>query len=132
MLNEVTSDIRGFILGGRAEFTVVQEKFKYEYQVKANDNHTCWFVSVKVGTDWIYQGYLKKDYTFYRGKKGSESTLTNQIKGLQWILVHGDNLPSVVHIIHHGKCSVCGRKLTDVESLSWGIGPSCRKKIGVC
>ncbi len=30
--------------------------------------------------------------------------------------------------IEEGKCSVCGRKLTNLESVEKGIGPECEKK----
>jgi hypothetical protein len=30
-----------------------------------------------------------------------------------------------------GKCGMCGRKLTTPESLSYGIGPECRAKLGL-
>lgn len=35
-------------------------------------------------------------------------------------------LPGTLHILHDGTCSVCGRPLTDPESVRRGIGPKCR------
>ena len=145
---EVTEDIKNFILGGKADFTIYQEKTasapetQYKYVVKANDNKTCWFVSTEmvkgaaipenlytVGQNLVYQGYLKRDMSFNVGQKGVEDYNERAIKGLQWVINHSDNLPKVIHIYHHGKCSVCGKKLTDAKSLYCGIGPTCRKKI---
>jgi hypothetical protein len=34
-------------------------------------------------------------------------------------------------ILHMGTCSFCGRQLTDGDSLLKGIGPICRKKLGI-
>lgn len=33
--------------------------------------------------------------------------------------------------LHKGHCSYCGRPLTDAESLMTGIGPVCRKNLGL-
>lgn len=144
--NEVVVGIRDFILGGTAEFTILQDAVKdkpsycVKYKVVRNDNGTCWFVHTEVtngsdlvsnGKNLIYQGYLKKDKTFHVGKKGKQDYNQKAIKGLLWVLTHSDNMPSIVHVYHHGKCSRCGRKLTDVESLKCGLGPTCRKKLSV-
>ena len=145
---EVTEQIKDFILGGKADFTIYQEataeskSAQYKYVVKANENKTCWFVSTEmvegepipdnlytVGRNLVYQGYLKRDMSFNVGKKGVENYNERAIKGLQWVLYHADNLPKVLHVYHHGTCSVCGRKLTDAKSLYCGIGPTCRKKV---
>ena len=49
--NEVLENIKDFILGGNAEFTLLQEKserskkaVQAKYRVKANDNRSCWFL----------------------------------------------------------------------------------------
>lgn len=145
MENEVTMGVREFILGGNANFTIYQSSVNggkshtEKYGVRKNDNGTCWFVYT--GTDnsgsvtedsnsMVYQGYLNRKLAFNVGKKGSPNYNKKAIDGLLWVLKHADNLPSAVHVLHHGKCSVCGRKLTDVESLMCGVGPTCRKKIG--
>lgn len=145
MKNEITIGVRDFILGGKAEFTIFQEPdIQVKYLVKANDNKSCWFISTEMksgaklssdalvsGKNLVYQGYLKRDLSFNIGKKGIKDYNEKAINGLLWVLRHGDKLPDKVHIFHHGKCSVCGRKLTDSMSLSCGIGPTCRKRVGV-
>ena len=144
---EVTEGIKDFILGGKADFTIYQEatgnlkEAQYKYIVKVNDkeNPTCWFVSTEVvegqaipenlyttSRNVVYQGYLKRDMSFNVGKKGMQDYNQRAINGLLWVLSHADNLPSVVHVYHHGKCSICGRKLTDAKSLRCGMGPKCR------
>ena len=149
---EITENVREFILGGKADFTIFQDytektsPIQYKYLVKSNNNQnpTCWFVSTEVvegepipehlyttGRNCVYQGYLKRDGSFNVGKKGMQNYNESAINGLLWCIRHADNLPSVVHIYHHGKCSVCGRKLTDAKSLRCGIGPTCRKRVGV-
>lgn len=143
MNNEVTEDIRQFILGGTSDFTIQQESTNgkpsviIKYRVKKNDTGTCWFIYTEISKDsdlvsdgkhLVYQGYLNRNMQFNIGKKGIQDYNKQAINGLLWVLRH-NSLPPVVHVYHHGKCSVCGRKLTDIESLKYGVGPICRKKI---
>lgn len=145
--NEITLGVKEFILGGNADFTIQQDPvngnngFAVKYRVVRNDNGSCWFVYTEIATtgqslisqgkNLVYQGYLKRDMSFNVGKKGVSDYNVSAIKGLLWVLNRADNLPDVVHIYHHGRCSKCGRKLTDVESLRCGLGPTCRKRIGL-
>lgn len=154
MLNsyEITENIKEFILGGKADFTILQEctdnvkeqQYKYKITIPKDSEPSTtqvWYVFAEldtthsgVETDGInlkYQGYLKRDLSFNIGAKGIEDYNQKSINGLIWVLKHSDNLPSVVHIYHHGKCSVCGRKLTDAKSLRCGVGPTCRKRVGI-
>ena len=145
---EVTEDIKDFILGGKADFTIYQEasdhskERQFKYVVKANENKTCWFVSTEliegipvpetlytVSRNCVYQGYLKRDLSFNIGKKGMENYNKEAVNGSIWVLKNHNKIPSIVHIYHHGKCSICGRKLTDAKSLRCGMGPKCRGSI---
>ena len=149
---EVTENIKEFILGGRADFTILQEatdktveqQYKYRVTIPKDctpDNTNVWYVSAELsirtcgveldGKNLKYQGYLKRDLSFNVGAKGVEDYNQKAINGLLWILTHADKLPSAVHVYHHGKCSVCGRKLTDAMSLKSGIGPTCRKRVNI-
>lgn len=149
---EITENIKEFILGGTASFTILQEatastpemQFKYRVTVPKDTDYLTtkvWYVSAELaGTDrplyeegknLIYQGYLKRDLSFNIGAKGINDYNQKAINGLIWVLRHANNLPSVVKIFHHGKCSVCNKKLTDAKSLRCGVGPTCRKRIGL-
>lgn len=149
---EITENIKEFILGGKADFTILQEttekakEQQYKYRVTIPKDTTpettsVWYVSAELdetnsgvekdGKNLKYQGYLKRDLSFNIGAKGIEDYNQKSINGLVWVLRHSSNLPSVVHIYHHGKCSVCGRKLTDAKSLRCGVGPTCRKRVGI-
>lgn len=149
---EVTENIREFILGGKADFTILQEatdktsekQFKYRVTIpkdKTPQTTNVWYVSAELekrpcgveldAKNLKYQGYLKKDLSFGVGAKGIEDYNQASINGLIWVIKHANNLPHIVHIYHHGKCSVCGKGLTDAKSLRCGIGPTCRKKVGV-
>ena len=154
MLNsyEITENIKEFILGGKADFTILQEgtdktkeqQYKYRITIPKDSepsNTQVWYVSAELdetnsgveldGKNLKYQGYLKRDLSFNIGARGIEDYNQKSINGLVWVLKHSNNLPSVVHIYHHGKCSVCERKLTDAKSLRCGVGPTCRKRVGI-
>lgn len=140
--NEVLK-VKEFILGGSSEFTIKQdgtgssEPVSYNYKVKRNDNGTCWFVYAETAGEGKlkYHGYIKRDMTFHHSDKGVslEGGCFNSkaVKGLIWVLRNSEKLPKKVHVLHHGRCSVCGKKLTDEESVKYGIGPTCRKKVGL-
>jgi hypothetical protein len=151
-MNEITESAKEFILGGRAEFTILQDKtektkeMQYKYKVTIPKDQTpetakVYYISAELsspkdsvetdGKNLCYQGYLTKDLQFKVGAKGVSDYNQKAIQGLIWVLNHSDNLPSAVHIYHHGKCSVCGKKLTDARSLNCGIGPTCRKRVGI-
>lgn len=133
--NEVIDKVKEFIMGGHASFTIKQEavgdkpEFQYKYTVLSNKERNCWFIYLESSGSSIYQGYFTKDLEFKLGKKGNQNYNKQAVNGLMWILKRSDNLPSAIHVYHHGKCSVCGRKLTDAESLMYGIGPTCRQKV---
>ena len=134
MKNEVTYNVLGFILGGRADFTIYQEpNIQVKYRVIVNDSRNVWFIYTETNSSKkvSYQGYFTKSspYIFKVGKKPNIELNEKAIKGLMWVLNHANSLPSTVHILHHGKCSVCGRQLKDVDSLASGLGPVCREKI---
>ena len=145
MDNEIKTGIKNFILGGKADFTIYQEAtdsngaIQYKYNVRCNENKKLFFISTEkvikstvdtTTTPSSYQGYiLGKDLSFHRGAKGDIATNEHAIKGLLYVLSHENSLSNKVHIFHHGRCSVCGRKLTDAISLQCGIGPTCRKRV---
>jgi len=133
--NEIASGIRSFIFGGNAEFTIFQEpNIKHSYRVVKHDSAPLWQVYTKnVNGVEECQGYLTMTYgspCFVVSRRDYLTCPETVITGLVRVLKY-KNLPDVVHVIHHGRCSVCGRRLSDMESISVGIGPTCRKKIAV-
>lgn len=134
MQNEVVENVRDYILGGRADFTIFQEPDKQvKYSVRKNDSGKLYFLYTekKTSKDLEYVGYFRKDdmSKLIVGAKGSKDCNVNAVNAFFWVLKRADKLPPKVHILHDGKCSMCRRKLTDAKSLMCGIGPSCRKKL---
>lgn len=134
MLKKV-NDVKTFIFGGKAEFTIKNEVSNNKYKYKVNRSKTIeniFFVKVKVGNDWQYAGFLniKNDNASYGvGKKGTMDATHPAIKGLMYAIHKGHAaLPEPMIMFHHGKCACCGRKLDDDDSIDRGIGPVCWKK----
>ena len=129
----VVEGIREFMLGGKAEFTVLNtvNNVSYKYHLKANKEYTMWFVHVRIAGSFKYAGFIKKGdtegtYVYYRGKKGTMDASNTAIKGLLWVLHRADVIPhDKVKIYHHGRCSACGKPLTDELSIQRGMGPVC-------
>lgn len=48
-----------------------------------------------------------------------------------WKAILKQNVPDFIHLLHTGQCGRCGRKLTDAISINTGIGPECRKILGI-
>ena len=146
MENEVTEGILDFMLSGKAEFLIFQEPDKkFKYSIKRADGRyldnifngaRTWFVKVEdIDTRKVsYQGYLHRDFgsdnlKFTVDEKKCKEPNIQAINGLMWVIRRVNSLPEVVHVIHYGKCSVCGRPLSDLKSIHCGIGPKCREKI---
>jgi hypothetical protein len=134
--NYVTTNVREFILGGKSEFTIfnVVNGIGYKYHIKSNKEYSMWFISVKLAGSFRYAGFIKKDangrLVYCRGKKGSMDGNNTAIKGLLWTIDRSDRIPfDKVKIIHHGRCAVCGKPLTDELSIERGIGPICYKRV---
>ena len=131
--NEVRENIMEYILGGKSEFTLVQEMegrspIQSKYRVTANDTGNLYFICIWDGKKYQYQGYFAlRDRVIKKAKNLSDAEVdVVSLKALAWVFFHVDRLPECVHIYHNGKCSRCGRKLTDAESLRTGLGPTCR------
>ena len=121
-----------FLFGGKAEFTIknVDSGNSYKYKVSCNPkNEKMYFVSV----DSEYAGVLIDDgvgIKYCQGKKGHYSVDATPIKGIMYVLRHGNTpLKAPMSMTHHGRCSFCGKALNDPESVVRGFGPVCWKKV---
>lgn len=142
MRNEVDRDkLREFLFAGKCEFILFQEATSSRgsssmlYKLNANDTGNVFFMySESEFSKCSYQGYVsvKGNKTYVNPKKGHETDRdfnARAYNGFKWLMQHLDNMPTFVHVLHVGKCGRCGRKLTDPESIRYGLGPECRKKV---
>ena len=148
-------EIRRFILGGNATFTVVNGGERFTFKVKSatkdrdknwstgNQDRSMFFVSLLTGpnndSDFIYMGVLRQSqldgaYRFVqtaKSKVGFDAP-SAILFAKSWLCVEeGCRWPSRFEFWHEGQCCVCGRKLTVPESVASGIGPECAGKVGI-
>ncbi len=138
-----------FLTAGNATFTADNGKGKhYTFKVRqapVDVEHPTrtrpFFVSLLAGpdntADYVYMGLLvgsaKRNTLEVRLTKASTYPLNSvPVKVLEFVLrVMQDKqaMPEGYQIRHMGACGMCGRPLTEPESLECGIGPICREKM---
>lgn len=129
-------DIKNYLVGGKAEFTLKSLKtgnhhtYKTRILPNGNSDRNSFFVSHLTGSDnesyYLYLGVLTQDLRLIH-TKASPAKSSAGFAALSWFLSNiGDKR---VEFYHTGKCSACGRKLTTPESIECGMGPVCRKRL---
>lgn len=149
---QITSlaDVRRFLTGGHARFTLVSKKTgqRKTFQVRREPRTTSpWFVDLLVGpentSDYKYLAFLwDRDGKGYLGVKPAKDRWgEDAYRVFEW-LVHRLNVTRNVddpvtaaredelfnaqaEFWHSGSCARCGRELTDPDSIRTGLGPVC-------
>lgn len=125
-------NVKAFITGGNATFTVVSKKSgtRFTYRVrKAEDQR--FFVSVLTGgnneRDYAYMGMLNAFGEFSSTKASKVGADAKSVLAFGWLLkaIKADSIESL-EFHHAGRCARCNRLLTDPESIASGFGPVCR------
>lgn len=140
-MNRIELDTK-FFLGGNATFTVDNgrgEHYTYKIcQPKRGAHENPFFVSLLTGPDnessYSYLGVVDPFGSFRLTRASKMNDESKPVKVFRWAMKHvfGDRiLPENYQIRHAGKCGCCGRTLTEPLSLTIGIGPECRKKLGL-
>lgn len=146
-------EIRRFIMGGAATFTIVHGDTRYTYKVRTpaldrdknwstgNQDKTQRFVSVLYGpdneSDYKYIGMMREniDGGFYftrTAKSPPDEDPRLMLFSKYWAtLEYGCRVMADTDFWHEGQCCVCGRKLTVPESIASGIGPECAANGGI-
>lgn len=135
------NDIRSFLTGGHAKFTIVSKKTgaRKTFEVMRapprppDTESNGFFVRLLVGpdngSDFRYLGFLAKkaiNCYFYPGKKPWAAEACEVISWLCTKLNHNEgNFFEQAEFWHAGTCARCGRELTDPESIARGLGPVC-------
>lgn len=130
-------DVRAFILGGRALFTVENQttgkRFTFKVRQRRNEDGslTPHFVSVLVGPentrDYAFLGCIFGGEVFRHGRKSRLSPDDQRVKAFAWIFQNSKNLPQNIVVYHHGRCAKCGKLLTVPSSIMTGFGPVCAR-----
>lgn len=128
---DVTQNVRQFMLAGNATITVVNEQTgnRFTFKVRQPAKGKPHFVQVLTGpdntSDYTFLGTIFNAQDYRHGKRSSISQNAPSAKVFGWFWSHLDNLPAQVHVYHEGRCGRCGRKLTVPESIQSGFGPEC-------
>lgn len=136
---------RDFLLGGKAAFVIKNPAGnKFEFSVRKGKPteqypNPSYFVSLRDGNHpksrygSVYMGLLDSQTGKIRHTRNSNfGPDSTEFKVAQWAITligRGEKAPDGYTLNHTGKCGVCGRKLTDEESVKTGIGPICRDKV---
>lgn len=128
--------IVNFLLGGKCECIIrntdTKNSFRFFIGVNSESkSRDMFFIHTYRDNKKVYAGFIrysKDGITYGQGNKGLLSENDIEIKALTYVLKNALRLPNCVEVMHVGKCSRCGRKLTNPESISIGLGPECMKK----
>ena len=117
-----------------SEFTIksLRTGKDYTYKISRSLFKGNWYTHVKVETE--YQNYIRLGF-FSHGKIINKGQIIDSAsaKAIAWTLdnVKKKNfnlLDNSIEVFHTGSCLVCGKKLTDANSIEIGLGPICRSK----
>ena len=127
-------NIKRFITGGKATFTVTSKKTgaRFTYRVRtANEDQGTFFVSVLTGSNneenYSYAGMFSPDREFWRTQNSKIGEDAKSVLAFGWLIkaLKADSIESL-EFHHAGRCARCNRLLTDPESIESGFGPVCR------
>lgn len=131
------------LLAGNSEFilhsTKTNEDFRFKLckqKKKDNANEFIYFVNYWLNGEYVYAGLLwftESEAKFSTGKNGKMPANSKEIKSLLFVINKLFNQETVqfLEIYHTGRCSKCGKKLTDLDSMLTGLGPTCSKNLGI-
>jgi hypothetical protein len=131
-------DAKSYLLSGKAFVTVHNTQprpgrpAQYQFVIRKKAGvhpKGLWYVY----TGDVYLGFITYDRfnpdTSLRAELLQRQRLKAFVQVWEWITTQ--TLPDTIHLLHAGVCGHCGRKLTDAISIKTGIGPECRKKLGI-
>lgn len=115
-----------------ADFTIKSLKTgkDYTYKISRSEYQGRWYTHIKVEMEYLKFVRLG---TYFSGRlthKGQAVT-TPAAEAIAWVLSRVeakqfDTLDALVEVMHTGRCLVCGKTLTDAQSIEFGLGPVCR------
>jgi hypothetical protein len=95
-----------------------------------------YYLKVRMNNVESYAGNIefnrdKDKYVYWQGQKGKLNSDETPVRAIMFVLnALYKKLYSInVEIYHCGTCGVCGKPLTNPESIMTGIGPSCARKL---
>ncbi len=142
MNNSISQEYaKAYMLAGKATVGIhsITSGKTFWFYIKKKDKNT-WFVYLGYRFPETYEnkyiGHITDDEfkTPIDGVSDAYSeTKKEWLKVFEytWLRIIKQAVPSKLIILHEGHCSYCGKTLSDPTSLIIGIGPTCRKKLGL-
>ena len=115
-----------------ADFTIRSLKTgkDYTYSISRSLYNGTWYTHVKVETEYLKFVRLG---TYFNGTIRHKGQVVNSPSAIAiaYVLAKVEAkafafLDTAVEIMHTGSCLVCGKTLTDADSIAFGLGPVCR------
>jgi len=79
---------------------------------------------------WLYVGKLDKDLNFKYTRNSKYGVDSEEFKGAAYIVkLMKQDVNTPMKLFHYGRCSVCGKKLTNDFAIKNGMGYRCRRKL---
>lgn len=129
-----------FLLAGNAHVTFQSAKTgtRFTFRVvaaapsSASTSPVSHFVHVLTGPDhYEYLGCLYERRFYRHGRKSRVAPGTPSARAFAWCWakLSGGHMPETLAVYHEGRCGKCGRRLTTPESITSGLGPTCRGRV---
>lgn len=117
-----------------ADFTIRSKRTgkDYTYSISRSEFKGNWYTHVKVEAEYLKFVRLG---TYFNGSIRYKGNIVNSPSAIAIAYVLAkveaksfDLLDTMVEIMHTGRCLVCGKTLTDADSIAFGLGPICRTR----
>ena len=104
----------------------------FTYKIARKEFKGNWYTHISVEVGYLDFQYLGTYFSGAIRRKGAPVT-TQSAEAIAFVLnkVEKQNfalLDEKMDLMHKGSCLVCGRTLTDANSIESGLGPVCRKR----
>jgi hypothetical protein len=138
MSNRIAQDkAYNYLLSGKATVTFHNTLTKNQFTFTIKQK-MAGIPKVPVGVWYVYNcsdyiGFIRGDMFIVENTMKNSILRADAIKAFRWCwnAILQQKIPNTMEILHEGTCGHCHRVLTDAVSLSVGIGPECRKKLGI-
>lgn len=115
-----------------ADFTIKSLKTgkDYTYKIARSEYNGKFYTHIKVEVEYLKFVRLG---TYFGGRITNKGNMVETPSAIAIAYVLGkvdlkafDVLDSQIDVMHTGHCLVCGKTLTDANSIEFGLGPVCR------
>ena len=120
------------IKGGAFTLRSIATGVEYTYKISRSEYNGRWYTHISVETQYmkfVRVGTYSNGRIYHKREQVTTPTAT----AIAFVLNTVEQgrtewLDSVMEVRHTGKCILCGKTLTDSESIERGMGPECAKR----